>query len=519
MGRTVSVWLPDWPITVWSRTAGRTPPPDGTAFALVERGPRGLALRALNAAARARGLSRGQSHADARAILPALVSHPAEPEREAAALARLALWCERWSPTVAIDGGTAGMEGLFVDLGGGAHLFGGEATTLAAMRRALERSGVEARLAIADTPGAAWAVARFSGKKEALVAPGGARGALTELPLDALRIDGETRAVARRFGLKRIGDLYAMPRAGLARRFRGAAGLALVTRLDAALGIEPEALVTHRRAPLHRAARAFAEPRTDMAGIATELAALAEALATRLADDGVGARMLTLAGFRSDGGVATLAVRISAPTRTTAIWLRLFHEKGLDRLDIGFGVDALALSADEVEPVGETQPELDGDAKAAPEDLAELVDRLTARLGEEAVLASRPRASWLPERSVRWGPAQTAPDLTPDAMPPEPRPRPILLLDPPESIVATAAAVPDGAPAAFTWRRVLRRVARFQGPERVSPEWWRGTGPRTRDYYHVEDERGVRYWLFREGLYGQEDEASSPDWWIHGLFP
>ncbi|MDB5684834.1 MAG: hypothetical protein JWM75_2532 [Sphingomonas bacterium] len=521
MGRTVSVWLTDWPITVWSRTAGRSPPPEDTPFALVERGPRGLALRALNAAARAHGLSRGKSHADARAILPTLVSHPAEPEREAAALTRLALWCERWSPTVAIDGDMPGLEGLFVDLGGGAHLFGGEKGALRSIGSALGHARIAARIAIADGPGAAWAMARFSGGNALIVSPGGAREALAPLPIEALRVDGDTVRLARRFGFRRIGDLYAMPRAGLARRFRGSAGLALVTRLDAALGIEPEALRPHRAVPRHRVTRAFAEPRTDMAGIATELAGLADALVARLEPDGVGARALTLAGFRSDGGRTALSIRLGAPSRTPSIWLRLFRERGLDRLDIGFGVDALALAADIVEPLDESQPQLDGEEEGTRGELVALIDRLTARLGEDAVLASRARASWLPERAIRWGPAQTAPDPCPADLPGDRRARPILLFDPPEPIVPTAAEVPDGAPAAFTWRRVLRRVTRSEGPERLSPEWWRGIGPRTRDYYRVEDERGIRYWLFREGLYGWEDQAGArpPGWWLHGLFP
>ena len=526
MGRTVSVWLTDWPITVWSRTAGRTPPPEETPFALIDRGPRGLALRAVNAAARARGLSRGQSHADARAILPALVSHPAEPEREAAVIARLALWCERWSPTVAIDAGapgdaaSSGLEGLFLAIDGTAHLFGGEAAMLAAIHRALTRAAVPARVALADSPSAAWALARFSGRPRTLMPPGGSRDALAPLPIAALRVDGETVALARRFGLKRIGDLYAMPRAGLARRFRGPRGLALVGRLDAALGIEPEALAPHRRVPVHRVARAFAEPRTDMAGLTAELEALAHALAARLEPDGVGARALTFAGFRSDGGVTTLDLRLGAASRNVNVWLRLFREKGLDRLDIGFGVDALSLCADVTEPIAAAQATLEGEEDRATVDLTELVDRLTARLGEAAVLASRPRASWLPERSVRWGPAQTAPDVDPAAIPPDPRPRPVLLLDPPEPVTVLAAEVPDGAPPSFTWRRVQRKVVRAQGPERLSPEWWRGQGTRTRDYFRVEDEAGTRYWLFREGLYGWEDAGGDrpPGWWVHGLF-
>ena len=157
MRRIVSVWLPDWPITVWSRAAGRTPPsppaPD-LPFVLVERTGRGVVLSAVNAAARGVGLRQGQAHADARAIVPNLLSAPAEPEQDRSALHRLALWAERFSPSVGMDAATPGLEGLVLDMTGGAHLFGGEAALLIEIERRLRAAGVPAQAAIADTPGA-----------------------------------------------------------------------------------------------------------------------------------------------------------------------------------------------------------------------------------------------------------------------------------------------------------------------------------------------------------------------------
>ena len=182
MRRVVSVWLPDWPVTVWTRANARGEPPQDASgppekaeeapFALVDRGARGLTLHALNPAARSLGLSRGQSHADARAIAPQLVSAPAEPERDLEALKRLALWAERFSPAVAADTALPAQEGLFLDMTGGTHLFGGEAALLAELRARLAKAGVPARLAIADTPGAAWALARLSRSPET-IAPAG----------------------------------------------------------------------------------------------------------------------------------------------------------------------------------------------------------------------------------------------------------------------------------------------------------------------------------------------------------
>ncbi len=507
---------------VWSRTAGRPKLPEDVPLALIEKGPHGLRLRALNAAARARGLRRGQAHADARAVLPDLVSAPAEPNWEAQALVRLAHWCERWSPTVAIDPSPDGLEGLFLDVTGVDHLFGGEAGLLEDLRERFGSAGIGTQMAVAPTAGAAWALARWSGGCASRLELEQIREGLASLPIAALRLGEETLRLARLFGLRRIGDLYGMPRTGLARRFRATDGQDLVRRLDQALGLIEEPLVPVRPPVRYRAVESFAEPVIDLAGVEAYLPLLAATLATRLQQDARGASSLRLDGFRSDGAVVGLAVRMTVPTVQAEIWLRLLREKGLERLDLGFGIDVLALSADRTEPTDLVQPplELEAGSRRDARPLSELVDRLAARLGEHAVTMPVRYESWLPERSERRVPAQRA--ILGTAMGrPLVRPRPILMFDPPEPIEALAE-LPDGAPARFTWRRVPRRVARAEGPERLAPEWWQPAHvqrDRTRDYYRVEDEDGVRYWLFREGLYGQDDGKRLPSWWMHGLFP
>jgi protein ImuB len=527
MKRIVSVWLPDWPITVWLRPerftakGGPQRPPEDAPFALVERGPHGLVLSALNAAARQAGLRRGQAHADARAMLPTLLSAPAEPERDLAALRRLALWAERFSPCVAVDAAMPGLEGLLLDMTGGAHLFGGEAALLADLDARLTQAGIAARAAIADTPAAAWALARFAAEGESRIAPaGGAREALAGLPLEALRLEAPALALLRKFGLRLIGDLYGLPRAGLARRFRGPEGLRAVERLDQALGAAAEPLVPERRPPDYRAWMAFAEPVTHVEGVAARLPDLARALCGQLARDGRGARRLALVGFRVDGRATMLEAGLSAPAAEPAHLLRLLKEKGLEHLDLGFGLDGLMLCAVRAETMTVRQGDMDetiGGAGAAPATaLAPLIDRLQARLGEGAVRRPVLRESWVPEASEAWvraGPgAPPAPERTPERL------RPILLLDPPEAVEAPLAEIPEGAPVRFVWRRATHRVVKAEGPERLGAEWWRQAGARTRDYYRVEDEQGRRYWLFREGLHGREDAERAPSWWLHGVF-
>jgi protein ImuB len=219
-------------------------------------------------------------------------------------------------------------------------------------------------------------------------------------------------------------------------------------------------------------------------------------------------------------------VRTSRPARDPGHLTRLFAER-LPLIDPGFGVELLVLGAPETVPMPPTQAGLDGgdergdgSGAEAALDLARLIDRLCARLGERAVWRPAPAGSHVPERSevalptaVGGGDAAPAWPAVADGTP-----RPLRILGRPEP-VAAVAEVPDGPPIRFTWRRVTRDVTRARGPERIAPEWWltpgEGPGP-TRDYYEVEDGEGRRYWLFRSGLYGEGD--TTPEWFLHGLF-
>jgi len=520
---------------------------------LVERGPRGLVLAALNPAAQALGLRLGQAHADACALAPSLKSEPVKPGQAQDALRRLALWAQRYGPLVALDegfsgeGGYCGLEGLWIDTTGADHLFGGETALLADLTARLARAGAAAQVGLAGTPGAAWALARFAAPNAAIAPPGAEAGALAALPVEALRLSPAAVQLLGRFGLRRIGDLYALPRAGLARRFRGEAGMQLIQRLDQALGRLPEPLTGETAPAAYFAHRVFAEPILHAEGVAQWGARLALELCAKLEREGLGARRIVLTGFRTDGRTTWFSAALGLASRDPDHLIRLLRERGWARLEVGFGLDALRLSAPVTEPLTPSQTDLasrrndlqsvSDQSPAAPplsdletyRAMAALIDRLTARLGEAAVLRPIWRESWTPERAEGLAP-YASPPPTASAVKPASQTaaqaRPILLFNPPEPIEAVAE-LPDGAPARFTWRRVSRRVARASGPERLSPEWWRrpsaGARPAlTRDYYRLEDEDGGRYWVFREGLYGAPDPDHAdrrPSWWMHGLFP
>ena len=382
--------------------------------------------------------------------------------------------------------------------------------------------GVEARLGLADTPSAAWALARFGPADTRIVTPGETRTAVSDLPVEGLRIAAEDARLLRRLGLTTIVAVDELPRASLARRFpcreRGSAVLA---RLDRALGRSAEPLVPLAPPPACLERLALPEPVIDRAGLDAALARLMPGLTASLERGGLGVRRLALRCYRVDGGVSVCAVATARAVRDGDHLLRLFRET-LETVDPGFGIDLAALHAERVEPLAPAQHALAG-TRRRQGDVSLLIDRLRARLGAGAVCRLEPVARHRPETAER----AVAPGRNPapwpktPAAPRQPQ-RPFRLFERPEP-VEVMAEVPDGPPLLFTWRRVRRRVARAAGPERIEPEWWAGERDEAvRDYYRIEDADGQRYWLYRAGLYGDgggdAGTGDSPRWYVHGLY-
>jgi protein ImuB len=239
---------------------------------------------------------------------------------------------------------------------------------------------------------------------------------------------------------------------------------------------------------------------------------MAQELCAGLHAQGCGARRVTLTIYRTDGDVDRISVATSQASRDPAHILRLFDGK-LERLNPGFGFDLITLDASVVEHVQRVQTRIEGGTDGGTE-LAHLIDRLSAKFGAENIRRPAPRYSHVPERREGWQ-AAMAPDGA--SLPAHPRPRPLRLLQPPEDI-RVLYAVPEGPPAQFMWRRLTHKVVRFEGPERIAPEWWRDRpGTRLRDYYRIEDQNGCRYWLFREGIAG-DGRGGAPRWCIQGIF-
>ena len=460
-------------------------------------------LVAVNRAAERAGLKPGMSVADALAIRPALKLAPHEPAEEDALLGRLAEWCSVYTPFAAADPWREGIgsAGLWLDISGCDHLWGGEAALLDDLTSRLERLGFTARAASADTPGAAWGWARFGAG--GVVAPGGTRDAVAPLPVNALRLAPEVTLGLARLGLRRIGDLYPLARGPLAARF----GTIVGRRLDQALGGEEEPISPLRPPHSLQVQRRFVTPIARSEDVSAAVQFLLPRLMQLLERQQLGVRRLDLSVFRVDASCKRIAVGTSRPTRDAAALFRLMALQ-LDGLDAGFGIESLVLAASVASPLAARQQDME-DGEGA-ESLSEMLDSLGNRMGFGRIQGFAPAGSHLPERSVRRLSVEAA---TP---PPEPWPdlrRPPILLTRPESVAVTAP-LPDAPPLLFRWRQTLHRVRRAEGPERLEGEWWREQAP-ARDYYLVENEEGERFWLYRLGLPGEFNPAR---WFVHGLF-
>jgi protein ImuB len=455
--------------------------------------------------ARSLGLLPGTPLTKARILVPGLDVRGADDEGDAAWLARLGLFAaRRWTPRAAVSG----PDGLWLDLGGAAHLFGGERKMCERILAFCKRLGFTARIAVAGSSGAAHALARFAADSLILCPPGGEAEAIGSFPLAALRLDEAALNAARRLGIEWIGELIDMPRAPLQRRF----GAELLLRLDQALGRVPEPFDPIVAVEAPAILLRFMEPIATAEAIGEATGEAVRRLMVDLAKTGLAVRQLILWCERVDGALQHIGIGTARPTRDGAHLHRLLSAR-IETIEPGFGIERIRLVATRVEPLG-PRPivgALTGEA-AAP-DLAPLIDRLAMRLGARRLYRLSGVESDVPERSVR----RADPLAKAKAWPSWPRP--VRLLAPPEPVEGVIMVLPDGAPMRFQWRGKAYRVAAADGPERIYGEWWKRAEEvdANRDYFQVEDMDGKRFWLFRRGD-SRDPAATGHNWYLHGIF-
>ncbi|WP_050930341.1 Y-family DNA polymerase, partial [Aestuariivita boseongensis] len=437
--RVLSLWFPRLGAERLMRVGFAA---DGTPLAVVTEEHNAQVISSLNAAAEAAGLYPGQPLRDAHAMCGTLLTKSRNAPAEVQFLAALRRWAGKFSPWVAEEA----PDGLIVDLTGCAHLFGGEAGLCSVVQTDCADLGLSVRMGIADTLGAAWALARYAGRapgadrsgdaidQEAratrsraarrrhwtkggtapevqlattstasIAPPGQTYSALSPLPVAALRLEDEITAQLGRLGLRRIGDLLGQPRAGLARRF----GKGLVLRLDQAMGSAPEP-VSPARPPYHFALRlTLPEPVGLEADILAALDRMLPRLCDKLEAQGRGARTLRLEAHRTDQAAEVVTLGLARPGRDPHRIKSLLAMK-LGEIDAGFGIDMLRLEATETEPLHVRTTTGHRDAgRAVSERLAatdavdDLIGRLGARVGLEAITRLHPASSHIPEKTAK----------------------------------------------------------------------------------------------------------------------
>lgn len=451
------------------------------------------------------GLHPGMAAAHARALVADLDVRKADPDGDRAWLDRLALHAVgHWTPGASVSG----EDGLWLDLSGSSHLFGGEERFCRRLLRFLARLGFSARIAIAGTPGAAHALARYSGEAITLVDPGREAEAIASLPLAALRLTPGALDAAARFGLERIADLYPMPRGPLAKRL----GLPAVTRLDQARGIlaEPIVPVVPFETPL--AERRLLEPIGTAEAITHVICDLVDDLVAQLQERRLGLRAALLTCLVVDGGTQQIGFGTARASRDAKHLKRMLAMR-VERIDPGLGIEAMTLIAPRVEGLAPEALVAQLGPHDRPTDLAPLVDQLSGRIEPQALFRMGAKESDVPERATR----RLEPLAKPTGWPKWKRP--VRLLARPEPLSRVIALLPDHPPRRFEWRGASYQVASGEGPERIHGEWWRNEREMwaVRDYFMIEAQTGERFWVFRRGD-GVDAPTGDLSWYLHGLF-
>ncbi|MFP1132876.1 Y-family DNA polymerase [Asticcacaulis sp. W401b] len=487
--------------------------PDGVApprdVPLVLKGSDGRrrVVTAVDDFAHSLGIRVGMPVAKAQALVNDLHLVDADPHADLAELEALALWgLRRYSPLVMVDT----PDGLVLDVTGATHLHGGEQDLLQDIVGQLSERGVTAKVALSETWGASYALARYLPAPITLIAPGKTNETLLRLPVEALRLQAATLDDLRVLGFDTIGELASQPRAPLTLRF----GPHLFRRIDMAFGRLAQPITPAEPPEMILVRRAFFEPIGAPETIAKYTRQLVEALCERLEEAGEGGLQVDLRCTRVDNKVEAVQVRMAKPVRDVVRLSKLLCDK-IEKIDPGFGIERMVLAATHTGLLSPQQIHA-AYGEPAPADVEDLWDTLYNRFGETSRLyRTAPSASDIPERAVRRLPTHSS-DMG------SPRNarfrRPFRLLRPPEPM-QTMALLPDHPPVSFQWRGSRYRVTAADGPERVRGEWWQTEkeAGKVRDYYILQVDGGERFWVFRTGD-GQNENTGSLRWYMHGKF-
>ncbi|MGV3698241.1 Y-family DNA polymerase [Flavobacterium sp.] len=496
MPRYVSIWFP---FLLTDYAVRKHPRLKQAAFVIASRQNGRMVTDSVSQLARQQGMHPGMAVADCKALFPELQVLENEPGRSKKVLNALAEWCIRYTPFVSVDF----PDGLILDASGCTHLWGGESSYIETIREKLFHYGYTVNIAMADTIGAAWAIAHY-GTTPAVVAKRQQKNSIGNLPAGALRLDKILLERLKKLGFIRIDSFIDIPRETLRRRF----GSELLLRMGQAFGTEVETLIPIKPIEPYLERLCCLEPISTATGITIALHQLLDTLCQRMETEAIGLRSAVFTAYRIDGDIQNITIGTVYPSRNGTHLFKLFEHK-IATLEPGLGFEVFILEASKTESITEEQAAIWNAANYDTKKVSELLDRVTAKMGASCISRFLPAEHYWPERSVSQasGLQEVAKIKWRSDLP-----RPIHLLATPE-VIEVSAVLPDYPPLLFRYKGKLYTVAKSDGPERIEQEWWISDGL-YRDYYCVEDKHGARYWVFRSGPY----EHEMPKWFIHGFF-
>jgi len=501
------LWLPNWPIQ--RRLVGRDR--DERALIVYSGGGRGKPrVVACSRAARTQGVLPGMTLAEAQSLWSAAAARRVrfeehDPTADQQALRDLARWCQQHlSPKVALDT-SAVPDCLLLDATGcGEAAFAESATTM------LERQYYRAAAVVAGTVGAAWALAHYGQAEGVRAVPaGGEKKALQPLPIEALRLPAAIVESLHQLRVMRIDQLLVLPRAQLPARF----GIEILRQIDRALGSVPEIVAPEPLVEPLQASWEFESAVTDGRTISAALDYLLDWLLARIPTEHFGIQRLVCTLKLVDDEPLCFRVELLQPATSKRDLLELI-ELQMQRLRLVGEVSQITVQPAVIRPLEYRQDELFGGSHAGRwrHEVRGLLERLSSRLGDKAVLTPVLQPDAQPEYACRYEPSLLA-DLSrpltvvnpPMATAPV---RPAFLRADPSTVAGISLAV-DGSPLQFEWNGHLYLVEQAWGPERIETGWWRGQDIR-RDYFLVETTAGERFWMFRD--------LTAGEWYLHGIF-
>jgi len=494
--RYLSIWFPHL-LTDWKCI--RQPELKGKPLVCAGPAHGRMQITAANKEAIEQGIHPGMALADARAVIHEIEVFDEKQGRKQKLLEGLARWAIRYTPFSATSD-----DGIMLEVTGCCHLWGGEAEYMRHIFSRLNRLGYDLSIAMADTIGTAWAMARFA-KNGSIVPVNQQHLALINLPPAALRLETGTIERLHKLGLNRINRFIQMPRSVLRRRF----GAPLLLRVDQAMGTEPEAFNTIELIAEYEERLPCIEPIRTAKAIEIAIEKLLISLCKRLKADGLGIRKALLKSYRIDGKIISSSIGTNQSSDDPNHLVKLFALQ-ISGIAPGMGIELFSMTALHTENISKAQEKLWFSTQGLENGkLAELLDKVEGKVGKNVVRRYLPRADYWPERAYKMASSLTEKS---ESHFHNPAGRPIQLLSIPERIEVTAP-IPDYPPMLFIYQGERHSIKKADGPERLERAWWLEKGEH-RDYYIVEDEKGQRYWLFRSGHYAAENSQ----WFIHGFF-